>query len=473
MKKTLLLSLSAALLLISVAGAAQLRLPAIIQSGMVLQQKDSVQLWGWSGPGYKVVITTSWNNQTYETTTSNLAKWSVKVKTPEAGGPYSITLTSGNSIVLNDVMIGEVWVCSGQSNMEWNYNLGVKDIAPEFNLPVNSSIRLFNVDKTGADFPQEDLKASWAKADSENLKSFSAVGYFFGKRLNESLNVPVGLINVSWGGTAAETWTPDSVIQADPVLVEAATHQQNYPWWPSKPAQAFNGMIAPILPHTIAGVIWYQGESNTATHSSYRKLFTGMIDSWRAAWKKDFPFYFVQIAPFKYGSTGMGALLREAQHQSASHPNTGMVVITDLVDSVTDIHPSRKKPVGLRLANYALATTYGQPIEDYRSPEYSSSSVENGKIILKFNYAGKGLRMNGTAPKGWLIADSKGSIWLEPKVVKIEKNTVILSHPAIKNPAHVRYAFDNTTIGNMESVGGLPLAPFRTDTMTIPEVKED
>lgn len=471
MKNFLQRCLPVLLLLLGSTVFAQLRLPAILQSGMVLQQKDSVSIWGWAGPSEKVTLTTSWDKKQYETTASDLARWTVKIKTPAAGGPYSISITSRNTIVLEDVLIGEVWVCSGQSNMEWSFYNGVKDIATEFPKAANSSIRFFHVNKTGADFPQEDLKASWAKADSNQLKSFSAVGYFFGKHLYEKLNVPIGLINVSWGGTPAEAWTPEAVIQADPQLKAMAAQQKKVAWWPTAPAQAFNGMIAPITQYGIAGVIWYQGESNTGTHAGYRQLFTGMIDSWRAAWKKDLPFYYVQIAPFKYGTTGIGALLREAQAAAASHPNTGMVVITDLVDTVTDIHPSRKNPVGTRLANYALAATYKLPITDYRSPEYSSSTIDKGKILLKFNYAEKGLRAKTNLPEGWLISDINGTSWLVPKV-KIEKNTVVLWHPDIKNPMYVRYGFGNTSIGNMESMAGLPLAPFRTDHLPVEQIPE-
>ncbi len=463
--------LPAIALLFSTAGFSQLKLPALLQSGMVLQQKDSVQLWGWAGPGENVTVTTSWNAQQYSTKVSDLARWKLKIQTPAAGGPYSITISSRNTIVLENVLIGEVWVCSGQSNMEWSYYNGVKDIAAEFPQAANSNIRLFQVNKTGADYPQEDLKAGWTSCDSNQLKAFSAVGYFFGKRVQEQLNLPIGLINVSWGGTPAEAWTPEEVVYSDPVLKEAAAKLTKVDWWPTTSGKAYNGMIAPLTNFTIAGVIWYQGESNTGTYATYRQLFTKMIDSWRAAWNKKLPFYYVQIAPFKYGTTGIGALLREAQHAAAEHPATGMVVITDLVDTVTDIHPSRKKPVGTRLANYALAATYGLKIDGYRSPEYSSSVVEKGKILVKFNYAEKGLRINGAQPIGWQIAGLDGTTWYSPQV-KIDKNSVVLWHPNLKNPVYVRYGFGNTSIGNMESLQGLPLSPFRTDNLPVAQVPE-
>lgn len=450
------------MLLAYTAGFSQLRLPSILQSGMVLQQQDSVNLWGWSGPSWKVTVTTSWDNQTYTTEASELAKWKLKVKTPAAGGPYQIKIESGREIILDDVMIGEVWVCSGQSNMEWNFHLGVKDIAAEFPTAYNRNIRLYQIEKTGSDYPQEDIQASWAVCDSNTLKTFSAVGYFFGKHLHSQLNVPIGLINASWGGTPAEPWTPEELIENDAELKQAAEALKTVAWWPVRPGKAYNAMIAPIVNHSIAGVIWYQGESNVPTSSTYRKLFTTMIDSWRAAWQKELPFYYVQIAPFAYEGEYGGALLRQAQLEASTHPRTGMVVITDLVDNVHDIHPGRKNPVGTRLANYALATTYNKPIDGYRSPEFAGSSVEKGKLVLRFNYADKGMRLKGARPEALLIADENAKEWL-PAQVKIEKNTVIAWHPKIKKPAHVRYGFGNILIGNLESVQGLPVAPFRTD----------
>lgn len=470
MKKTIcsLLVILAVLLTAPLTLTAQLRLPSVLQSGMVLQQNDSVAIWGWSGPGEKITITTSWNNQEYTTVASNLAKWSTNVKTPSAGGPYSITIRAGTTLTISDILIGEVWLCSGQSNMEWSYNNGVKDIAASFPTAKNKSIRLFHVNKTGADHPQEDVPAKWVECDSNQLKSFSAVGYFFGRKLQEELNVPIGLINASWGGTPAEAWTPEFVITGDEELTAASKKLQTVDWWPSLPAKSYNGMIAPIVPFRLAGVVFYQGESNTGTHSSYAKLFTRMIDSWRAGFHKELPFYFVQIAPFKYGNENIGALLREAQHKAAKHPKTGMAVITDLVDTVTDIHPSRKMSVGNRLANLALVETYGKIIDGYRSPEYKSHSVDKGRMLVQFDYAEKGFRLNGKKPEGFFVSDAAGEVW-HPAQVKLMGASIQVWSPAVKNPAFVRYGFGNTIIGNLESTQGLPIAPFRTDNFTVSE----
>lgn len=448
---------------------AQLRLPAILSSGMILQQNDSVSLWGWAGPAEKVYVTTSWNNKTDSTIATNLATWKLKVKTPAAGGPYTVEIQSRNKISLVDVLIGEVWVCSGQSNMEWSYENGTSDIAAEFATASNPRIRLFHIPRTGSDYPQDDVKAGWTSCDSNTIKTFSSVGYFFGRKLQHDLGVPIGLVNASWGGTPAETWTPAGIVQENPVLRNAAAKQNNFPWWPSSPGKAFNAMIAPITPFSIAGAIWYQGESNTGTYATYQQLFTSMIDGWRAAWNKDFPFYFVQIAPYKYGTTNIGALLQEAQTGSMNHPKTGMVVITDLIDSVTNIHPSRKKPVGERLANWALAETYEKKDITYKSPQLSTAVLQNDKIVLHFANAASGFIQNGTVAAGFYVSALGQEKWY-PAKVKLLNNTITVWSPELKNPYYVRYGFGNTEIGNISSKEGLPVIPFRTDKFALEQV---
>lgn len=469
--KILLHSLLLALSLCSASVmVAQLRLPAIISSGMVLQQQDSATLWGWAGPSEKVNIITSWNNQRYEVTTDRDAHWRGKVKTPAAGGPYTITIeTRGMPIVLEDVLIGEVWVCSGQSNMEWSFYNGEKDTREELPTAANSQIRFFHIPKTTASFPQEDVKAQWRHCDSNSLKGFSAVGYFFGKKLNSTLQVPIGLINASWGGTPAEVWTPASSITSDEALTAAAAKQEPRPWWPYQPGYAYNAMLAPLTSFQIAGAIWYQGEGNTGTNDTYAKLLTAMIDGWRSAWNKPFPFYLVQIAPFKYGNYNVGALLQEAETKVATHPRTGMVVITDLVDSVTNIHPSHKREVGNRLANMALGENYGKTDIQYKSPSIASAEAVKGKLVLSFNDAPGRLMIRGKSATGFYIADDSGNFM--PADAKLDKGKIILSNKAIKEPKYVRYSFSNTETGNVFSVNGLPLAPFRTDTLKVDESK--
>lgn len=452
------------ILFLSLAISAQLRLPAIISSGMVLQQNDSASLWGWGNPAERILVTTSWDNKTDTAVVNNRANWKIKVKTPVAGGPYSITLKGSNTVVLNDVMIGEVWICSGQSNMEWSYWNGLKDIKDELPICYNTNIRFFNIPKTTANHPQDDVQAEWKVCDSNSLKSFSAVGYFFGKKINADIKVPVGLINASWGGTPAEVWTPEKIFDDDEELRLSAARLQSFRWWPNHDGLCYNAMIDPVTKFNIAGAIWYQGESNTGNNDTYHKLFPTMIKSWREAWKKNFPFYYVQIAPYKYGFNNVGALVQEAQTKSMSLPNTGMVVVTDLVDNISDIHPKNKKDVGLRLANWALAETYKQKNIVYKSPMYKSKTTNKDKIILSFDNVPKGFRENN-AVEGFYILDLKTEQWI-PAQAKIEKDKIVVWSDNA-SPVHVRYGFGNTIIGNVFSKEGLPLCPFRTDSFEV------
>lgn len=457
-------------LLFSLDTIAQLRLPAIISSGMVIQQKDSACFWGWAGPGEKVYVTPSWNNRTDSTVTTNRATWKLKILAPAAGGPFTISIKSRNTITLTEVLVGEVWICSGQSNMEWSYYNGTSDIAAEFPTALNSNIRLFHIPKAASVYPQEDVKATWATCDSNSIKSFSSVGYFFGKRLRQELNVPIGIINASWGGTPAETWTPEDVILQDPILRDAARLLKPFAWWPVAPGQAFNGMISPITNYSIAGAIWYQGEGNTANNGTYHQLFTTMIDSWRMAWNKLLPFYYVQIAPYKYGRTNEGAIVQEEQTRSMTHLKTGMVVVSDVIDSVTNIHPSRKRPVGERLANWALADTYGKEGIPYKSPELISAIRDKDKMVLRFSNAPAGLVINGAEATGFYLSGDQEA-WF-PAKAKVENDVITVWSPQLKTAYHVRYGIGNTVVGNISSKEGLPVVPFRTDDWKLEQVPE-
>jgi sialate O-acetylesterase len=444
---------------------AAIRLPAVIGSNMVLQQQSTVKLWGWAGPGEKIAITTSWNNKTDSLKATRDANWQLSVQTPAAGGPYTITIWGSNTpapIVLENVLIGEVWVCSGQSNMEWNYYNKLPDIAAELPTAYNKNIRFFHIPKTTAVYPQDDCAAKWAVCDSNTLKFFSAVGYFFGKKLNQDLNVPIGLINSSWGGTPAEVWTPEALVNTDAELKAAATKQKNDSRWPITPGYTYNAMIAPITNYAIAGSIWYQGESNTETSATYSKLFTTMIDGWRKAWNKDFPFYYVQIAPYKYGTPLIGALLREQQTKAMAHPQTGMVVITDLVSDTNNIHPTNKRDVGARLANWALHDTYKKEGIVYKSPVYKSMEVKKGKAYITFDNAPTGLMAKEKIITEVYVAGSDQQFY--PADAKIENNQLVVSSKLVKEPVAVRYGFTNTAIGNLFGKEGLPVNPFRTDS---------
>lgn len=443
----------------------QLRLPAVIASGMVLQQNDSVNLWGWANPGEKITITETWDNQKAEITVSGNGRWKLKIKTPIAGGPYSISVKGWQQIQLTDIMIGEVWVCSGQSNMEWNYYNGAKHIKEELTTCYNKNIRFFHIPRTSAQYPQDDVRAEWKICDSNSLKAFSAVGYFFGKKLNTDLNVPIGLINASWGGTPAETWTPEETIRSNSTLTAAANILTEVPWGPVKTGLLYNGMIAPITSFQIAGAIWYQGEGNTQNNKTYSQLLTAMIDAWRKSWHKEFPFYFVQIAPFNYGKENEGAIVQEQQTNASAFPKTGMVVITDLIDSVTNIHPSDKTQVGARLANWALAETYAIKNLVYKNPCYKSMEVKKNTIVLSFDNIPNGIITKEKTIRGFYISGDKEQ-WL-PAETKIVNNQVVVWNKNISAPAQVRYGFGNTVIGNIFSKEGLPVCPFRTDTWPV------
>ena len=461
MKKTIVFFVVSICLLFTTVAYATIRLPAVLSSNMVLQQKSEVTLWGWADAREKITIKAGWDTATYAITTANSAKWLVKIKTTGAGGPYTISFSGRNKIVLENIMLGEVWLCSGQSNMEWSGNQNLAESLNEMPYATNPNIRFFHIPRTTAEYPQEDVKATWKVCNPEDMKQFSAIGYFFGKKLQAELNVPVGLINSSWGGTSAEVWTPKELVENEPVLKEAATKLKPNPGWPHTPGYTYNGMIHPIINFNIAGTIWYQGESNVVTYSTYQQIFTTMIDSWRKAWKNDFPFYYVQIAPFADGNMYDRLLLREAQTRSMSFPKTGMVVISDLVENIKNLHPIQKKEVAMRLANWALAEMYGKKEIVYKSPQYKNFKIEKDKIRIFFDHAENGLISKGGEPVEFYIAADDQKFL--PAKAKIDGNMVIVFNSAIKKPVAVRFAYRNDAIPNLFNKEGLPVNVFRTD----------
>jgi sialate O-acetylesterase len=429
---------------------------------MVLQQKSDAVLWGWANPGEKVYVTTSWNMKTDSVVGDGDARWKISFPTPCAGGPHTITLKGKNVIVLDNILIGEVWVCSGQSNMEWSSLQKVPQILEAMPASGNQNVRLFHVPKSTSPTPQDKIEGSWQVCSPQSLDGFSAIGYFFARELQEKLNVPVGIINSSWGGTPAETWTPENIVTQDTDLLAAAGKLNAIPYWPIRPGYAYNSMIYPLKNLPIAGVIWYQGESNVPTASTYTKLFTGMIEGWRQAWQKQFPFYFVQIAPFAYASPQESAFLREAQSKALALPRTGMVVISDLVDNIKDVHPKNKKDVGLRLARYALGDTYRQTGGIYISPVFRRMEVKGDKASLFFENASTGFKTNdGKEPTFFYVA-GEDKVFL-PATARIQNDRIVVSNPQVKKPVAVRFSFSNEAMSNVFSVEGLPVAPFRTD----------
>jgi sialate O-acetylesterase len=638
---------------------ADVRLPAVIGDNMVLQQGKKVPIWGWAEPGEQIMVGVSWHSMRWGVTADKDGRWMVKMNSPAAGGPYEMTISGKNTLTIKNILAGEVWVCSGQSNMEFpvaameGWKTGVFDVKQEIASADYPKIRLFTVQKKVADTPQSDCVGNWQLCSPQTVGGFSAVAYFFGKELHSNLNVPVGLIHTSWGGTPAEVWTSARVLKtlpdfkgaieeieqarANPEPLKKKYEQQMLDWqkkidlsvpdgkgctdvnyddsgweqmelpqyweqagladfdglvwfrkdieipqswtgrelvlelgpiddmdvtwvngirvggletpgqWQTarqykiaptvikagrnviavrvldtgggggiygsaeqmkiRPAEAageaaislagrwrykkgydlksippqprpplpvnnqnaptalYNGMLAPLIPYSIQGAIWYQGESNAGQAYQYRRLFPAMIQNWRNDWSEgDFPFLFVQLANFMAAkpdpSDSAWAELREAQTMTLALPNTGMAVIIDIGDA-NDIHPKNKQDVGKRLALWALAKTYGKELV-YSGPIYKSMRIEGHNIILRFDHVGGGLVAKGGEPlKGFAIAGAdRKFVWAD---ARIDGQTVVASSDKVPEPAAVRYGWADNPVCNLYDKEGLPATPFRTD----------
>jgi sialate O-acetylesterase len=473
---------------------------------MVLQQKMRNPVWGWAAPGENVTVSLGGHRET--ATADGSGRWQLRLPPMKAGGPYEMTVSGGNAVTVHNVAVGEVWVASGQSNMEWNLGwetTGYKEEIAAANFPM---IRMMTVDKTVAGGPKPDVAGKWEVSGPETAGHFSAVGYHFAKELHRALGVPVGIIHTSWGGTPAESWTRISTLAADsalrPVLdrwdrtvagypearrtyerqrrewqkaADAAKAEGKpappeprapedplrNPWWPGS---LYNGMIAPLVPYGIKGAIWYQGESNADRAYQYRTLFPTMIRDWRRAWGQgDFPFLFVQLANFMPAKEEPGedawAELREAQTKTLSLPKTGMASAIDVGDAV-DIHPRNKREVGRRLALNALAIAYGRDEGEYAGPLYRSRKVEGGRVRLKFDHAEGGLSAKDGAPlKGFAVAGAdRKFVWAN---AEIDGDEVVVWSDAVPRPAAVRYGWASTPPSTLYNKDGLPASPFRTD----------
>jgi len=425
---------------------------------MVWQRNSEVTIWGFANPQEEVVITPSWNKEIYKIKASNQAKWEVIIPTPKEGGPYTITIKGYNEIVLKNILIGEVWICSGQSNMEMNASWGIENGDEVVKNALNSNIRFFLVPKLTATTPQNNISGTWTECSPETMKYFSAVGYFFGKRLQEELkNVPIGLISSNWGGTPAEIWMPEEVIQNDVILLEAAKTRKEESYGPNQPGRAFNAMIYPLTKFKIAGALWYQGESNVGS-TVYDRTLSSLITSWRKLWKYDFSFYYVQIAPYKYGEDHFGgSIIRDAQRKVLQEvPNTGMAVTSD-ISPIDDIHPKDKKSVGTRLANLALANTYKTNRALVNGPLYKGIYIEKNKITVTFDYA-DGLYFKDKKADLFEVAGSDNVFYKAAAVIK--DNTVVLKSDKVKSPVKVRYAWKNTDQATLFNKANLPASSF-------------
>jgi len=450
-------------------------LPDVITDNMVLQQKDKATFWGKAAPGKTISITPSWNNKIYTANIDKDGNWKIAIKTPVAGGPYQISLNDGELLVLKNVMIGEVWLCSGQSNMEmplasWGK---IKDYEKEIANANYPNIRILKVKKTINSQPQQDFVSNtmgWQECSPTTISDFSAAAYFFARRVIKDKQVAIGLIDATWGGTVIESWTSAEAISKVEVFKDTVAKIQRTPASmkltnPNKPTLLFNGMINPFLSVAIKGVLWYQGESNNSRAYQYRELFPVMINDWRTKFKRpQLPFLYVQLANFQAVSQtpvdATWAELREAQAMALKLPHTGMAVAIDIGETA-DIHPKNKQDVGNRLALLALKKVYKKDIIA-EGPVYKESKVKNDQIVLSFQPSGSVLKTcDGKELRGFAIAgEDKKFYWAK---AEIHGNSVVVSSNEVKNPVAVRYAWANNPICNLANEAGLPASPFRTD----------
>ncbi len=485
---------------------ADIKTPAIFGSHMVLERDMKDPVWGWADPGEEVTVAIA--GQTKTATAGADGSWRVVLDPMPAGGPHEMTIKGKNTLTFGDVLIGEVWICSGQSNMQWPV-IATNSGELEVKGAKHPRIRLISVPQVGTQTPQKDFQGEWQTCRPETTAFFSAVGYLFGRRLHDTLEVPIGLINDAWGGSACEGWVRRDILAADPVYKPLLKHweeiERDYPrakaefdakmvdWnkaaakaksagkpepprpadpdWNMngnfRPGNIYNGVLKPTIGYGIRGVIWYQGESNAGRAYQYRELFPLMIKSWRDEWGQgDFPFFWVQLADFmdetREPRESAWAELREAQTMTMSRlPKTGEAVIIDVGEG-QDIHPRNKQDVADRLARWALATVYNVPMA-HRSPLYKAMEIKGDKVVLNLDHCGGGLKtFDVPEVRGFAIAgDDHKFVWAKARI--IAPTQIEVWADAVKNPKAVRYAWADNPVCNVSSAQGLPLTPFRTD----------
>jgi len=510
---------------------AEVRLPRVFGSHMVLQQERPLTIWGWATPNEKVTVQLGTVTQSVQA--NERGEWKAVLPAIKAGGPYTLAVSGSNTITFDDVMIGEVWLCSGQSNMEMGLGLA-NNAKAEIANASHPGLRLLMVDNRWTPLPQGDMKGTWKVCLPETVaeggwSGFSAAGYFFGRELNEKLGVAIGLVEADWGGTRIESWTPPEGFAAVPSLKEeyekvqlsdprtglhkeklgqtldqfeswnqaahkAMTADEIVPPMPDYPdglraphdlqqaTALYNGMIHPLIPFPIRGAIWYQGEANMGEGMRYAEHMKALVAGWRTLWDEgDFPFYFVQIAPFNYGGNPQTeAELWEAQTAAANMiPNTGMAVVND-IGNLKDIHPTNKQDVGHRLALLALAKTYGRNDLVYSGPEFKSMALAGDSLRVTFDHVGGGLTSRDGKPLDWfeiIDADEGGFVKAN---ARIDGDNVILSAPGIKHPVAMRFGWSGLAEPNLMNAERLPAGAFRAGdvpkrdwiTMNVPEAKD-
>jgi sialate O-acetylesterase len=497
MKLHLLAGALGALMALLPATVGALPKPApMFSDNMVLQQGQNLPVWGWAEDGE--VVTVKFRRQTVKTTTQNL-RWELNLHPLKPGGPDVFIISSrSGTIQFTNVMVGDVWVCSGQSNMEWPMSASYEPAA-DIASATNDQIRVFKVWKNRSGSPTTIINSAWELCSPKSIEGFSAVGYYFGRDLQKARKVPIGLIGTYWGGTPAEAWMSREALEINPryrkeILdpfpaihnewrkvneaywkekAEAekagAAFNKPPPWEPWGGFELYNGMIAPLLPYGVRGAIWYQGESNAGRAEQYRTLFPDMIRCWRRDWGQiELPFFCVQLAPFMdpkaEPADSAWAELREAQLLATQVlPKVGMAVITDVGDP-KDIHPRKKQPVGERLSLAARAIAYGERIT-YSGPVYREQRINNDRIVLLFDHVGKGLEARGGELKGFAICgEDRKFVWAQ---AEIAGDRVVVRSEQVPKPVAVRYGWADFPEVNLWNKDGLPATPFRTDSFPL------
>ena len=463
------------LLLASFQINAKIKLPALFSDNMMLQQKSNAPMWGWAEKNRNLTIKTSWNSKIYKAKADAQGKWKIALQTPVAGGPFTIEVTEGTEkIIVKNVLIGEVWLCSGQSNMEMPLKgfqgQPVKNGNEIIVRSTNKNIRLITVPRATVLEPLTDFEGKWEVASPKSTSNFSATAWYFGSLLQEVLDVPVGLIHVSYGGSSMEAWMNQEMLK-DFASAKIPTTKEDLAKDPNRvPTTLFNGMLSPVIGYGIKGCIWYQGESNYERAAEYKDLMKKMVSSWRALWNQgDFPFYYAQIAPFNYASFHPkdyldkynSAYLREAQLKASKEiPNSAMAVLMDIGEE-NSIHPMDKEKGGNRLAYQALARTYGVEGFEYESPKYKSMEIKDNSVTVSFDDVANGITSYEKEVTGFELA-GEDKIFYPAKTV-VRRKSVVLTSDKVAKPVAVRYLFKDFAKAELFSAGGLPVSSFRTD----------
>ena len=454
--------------LISITASAKVTLPKFFADNMVLQQQSECKLWGWAEPGKKILVDTPWDKKSHPATARKDGYFQVTVKTPEAGGPYTIYFRDGDVVTLNNVMIGEVWICSGQSNMEMQMKgfkqQPVEGTTEELLHCKDNQLRLFTVKRHASLTPEKDVTGQWSEASTASVRDFSATAYYFGRALRQALGVPVGLICTSWGGSACEAWMNADWLKAFPKVKQTITEEDVKKLQQRCPTALYNGQLKPLIGYTMRGAIWYQGEDNVPRYDFYAPLLKAMVEGWRKDWKQgDFPFYYCQIAPYDYSLIQWegSQYLREQQAKAESMiTNARMAVLMD-AGLKYGIHPRKKRQAGERLALLALANTYDvKGLPDFAV--YKEVTFQNDTAVISFDRSKEWVYFeHGTSSNNFEVAGAD-RVFHPASKVWVSRNRVYITCDQVKKPVAVRYAFKDWADGDLMH-DGLPVSSFRSD----------